>query len=78
MLPSDQKSRTAISTLVRQSFLDTPYAQVARAEDLHDALLVHTLEGNMLAVISGAEKDGGEYEAAIQTALYGMTRHLVV
>jgi hypothetical protein len=77
VLPSDQKSRTAISTLVRQSFLDTPYAQVARAEDLHDALLVHPLEGNRLAVISGAEKDGGEYEAAIQTALYGMTRHLV-
>lgn len=77
VLPSDPKDRNALSALVRQTFLDTPYARVARAEDLQDALLVHPLEGDELAVISSTEKTGGEYEAAVQTALYGMTRHQV-
>ena len=52
---------------------ETGRTQAVRAEHLEHALLVHPLKGGKLAVISSNKMIGADYEAAIQTALYGMS-----
>lgn len=72
VLPSDPANRQSASMLLRQYLLDSDFATDIGAQPLEHALLLHPLTDGKVAVVRSKEKTSGDYEAAVQTALYGM------
>lgn len=77
LLPPVAEHHDVLCDWLRAIFRATPYEHIVWTADLRGALAVHPEVDGRLVVISGANRDAGEYEAAIQTAVYGMMRHLV-